>query len=81
MRRQRRLKQRAVDYKGSRGQRCGYDRYVGSLEFHHRNPSRKDFTFSQAKMKKFELVKDELDKCDLLCVNCHREAHARMAEH
>jgi hypothetical protein len=81
MRRQRRLKQRAVDYKGSRCQRCGYDRYVGSLEFHHRDRSQKDFTFSQAKMKKFELVKDELDKCDLLCANCHREAHARLAEH
>jgi hypothetical protein len=81
IRRQRHQKQRAVNYKGSRCQRCGYDRCVGSLEFHHRDPTQKDFTLSRAKMRRFELVKDELDKCDLLCVNCHREEHARMAEH
>lgn len=78
IKRQRRRKQYAVDYKGSCCQRCGYDRYVGSLEFHHRDPAQKDFSVSSAKMKKFELIKDELDKCDLLCANCHREAHADM---
>lgn len=75
--RQRRLKQQAIDYKGSRCSQCGYDRYAGSLEFHHRDPASKDYTFSQVKMKNLAKVTSELDKCDLLCVNCHREAHAR----
>lgn len=78
IRRQRRHKQRAVDHKGSRCQRCGYDRCIGALEFHHRDPAQKDFSFSRARLKKFELVFDELDKCDLLCANCHREEHARL---
>ncbi|MNT97520.1 hypothetical protein D3C72_2398630 [compost metagenome] len=51
---------------------------MGALEFHHRDPAQKDFTFSQVKLKNFKHVKDELDKCDLLCANCHREAHADM---
>jgi formate-dependent nitrite reductase cytochrome c552 subunit len=48
------------------------------LEFHHRDPTQKDFSLGHAKMTNFEKVKSELDKCDLLCANCHREEHARL---
>lgn len=75
--RQQRLKQQAIEYKGSRCQRCGYDRYAGALELHHRDPGQKEFSLSHAQLTSFEKVKSELDKCDLLCSNCHREEHAR----
>ena len=76
--RQQALKKRAVEYKGGCCSRCGYDRYIGSLEFHHVNPDGKDFTLAHAKSTSFENVKAELDKCLLLCANCHREEHARI---
>lgn len=57
---------------------CGYNRYPGALEFHHRDPKEKDFTISSRAHLTFdERVKQELDKCDLLCSNCHRERHGR----
>lgn len=74
--RQRALKLQAIRYKGAKCQRCGYDRCVGALEFHHRDPSGKDFSLGHTKNTNFEKVRAELDKCDLLCANCHREIHA-----
>lgn len=76
--RQQGLKQQAIAYKGSKCQRCGYNRYAGALDFHHRDPGQKDFSLSNAALTSFEKVKAELDKCDLLCANCHREEHARL---
>ena len=76
--RQRTMKLQAIEYKGSCCQRCGYKRYAGALELHHRDPGRKDFSLSHAQLTSFDKVKEELDKCDLLCSNCHREEHARL---
>jgi len=55
---------------------CGYDKYIGALEFHHRDPSQKDPKWSRGWT--LPRLKEELDKCDILCANCHREAHADM---
>lgn len=51
------------------------------FEFHHKDPSEKDFgiaekghTISEVKMK------SELDKCVMLCANCHREEHVRLKQ-
>lgn len=76
--RQQRLKLQAIAYKGSKCQKCGYAGYIGAFDFHHRDPLVKDFSLSHAKLTSFEKVKPELDKCDLLCANCHREEHARL---
>lgn len=69
-----------TEYMNSRGgakcQRCGYDRYTGALEFHHRNPTEKDPSWNRG--WKIDKLKIELDKCDILCANCHREVHAEM---
>jgi len=43
------------------------------MEFHHLDPSIKKFEISRAKNKSFNDIKDELDKCVLLCNRCHRE--------
>jgi hypothetical protein len=75
--RQQRLKQQCVEYKGGRCEICGYNRYIGALEFHHLDPEQKDFSISHTRLTTFEKVKSELDKCRLVCANCHREIHAR----
>ncbi|MCB1713221.1 MAG: hypothetical protein KDH96_12345 [Candidatus Riesia sp.] len=75
--RQRKYKQQALDYKGSKCQSCGYNKYQGALEFHHRDPKEKDIELSKfSKSPLSDSGKKELDKCDLLCSNCHREVHA-----
>lgn len=76
--RQRAFKSQCVEYKGGKCIRCGYDKCQAVLEFHHRNPKLKDFTIGRIKHTSFEKnksIKEELDKCDLLCKNCHYEAH------
>lgn len=66
-------KERAVAYKGGRCQRCGYSGSVAALDFHHLDRANKRFTIGQVKNRSFDKLRDELDKCILLCSNCHRE--------
>ena len=56
---------------------CGYSRCVDVLEFHHRDAAQKDFSISRrGYTRSWTAVKLEIDKCILLCANCHREIHA-----
>lgn len=71
----RRYKSEAVEYKGGKCEQCGYDKCLGSLDFHHVDPTEKDPNWKKMRTWKFERVKDELDKCMLLCKNCHGELH------
>ena len=72
-----RLKLKAVEYMGGRCKLCGYDKYIGALQFHHLDPLEKDFGISSGgHTRKWSAVKKELDKCILLCSNCHTEVHA-----
>ncbi len=74
--RRRELRQKAIAYKGGRCQFCGYDRCMEALEFHHLDSSKKDFGISsRGYTRKWDKVREELDKCILLCANCHREVH------
>lgn len=77
--RQRKFKVKCVGYKGGKCELCGYNRCVSALEFHHRVPEEKDFQLSKCKLRIFDdVVKKELDKCILLCANCHREEHDKL---
>jgi len=69
------LKKKAVEYKGGRCERCGYNKCIRALEFHHVDPTLKDPTVMRYHSTKWEKVKVEIDKCILLCANCHREEH------
>ena len=70
----------AVEYKGGKCQRCSYDRCMEALEFHHRDPSQKDFNMSsKGYTRSWKRVQVELEKCVMLCANCHREVHAQLA--
>ena len=77
--RQRKFKKQCVEHLGGSCEHRGYDRYYGCLEFHHKDPNEKDFSIAKAKLTSFnQKVKDELDKCMLLCANCHREEHGKI---
>lgn len=70
----------AVDYKGGRCELCGYNRCIEALEFHHTDSFGKDFSISEkGYTRSWDAVREELDKCMLLCANCHRELHAKLA--
>ena len=76
-RRRKQVKEMAVEYKGGKCQCCGYDKYSGALEFHHKYPNEKEFSIGfRGYCYAWEKVKKELDKCVLVCANCHREIHA-----
>lgn len=68
-------KRKAVEYKGNKCCICGYNRYVGALDFHHIDPSKKDFNISELRSYTWEHIKKEVDKCILVCKNCHAEIH------
>lgn len=70
-----RVKQKSLEYKGGKCSVCGYFRCQRALQFHHLDPSKKDFTIS-GKSKAWETIRQELDKCALVCANCHAEIHA-----
>lgn len=70
-----RAKKRAVEYKGGKCVECGYDRCIRSLDFHHTDPKQKDFSVSNKYFWAWERLKKELDKCVLVCKNCHGEIH------
>jgi hypothetical protein len=65
-----------ITYKGGKCQKCGYNKCPDALEFHHLDPNEKDFEISSVRKYDFSLVQNELDKCLLLCSNCHREEHS-----
>jgi len=70
------FKVKCVEYKGGKCVSCGYNKYQGALEFHHLDPNEKDFNLSDIRTNSFDdTIKKELDKCALLCSNCHREIH------
>jgi 5-methylcytosine-specific restriction endonuclease McrA len=54
-------------------QRCGYDKYIGALDFHHKNPE--DKTANVLTLPLSHAI-EEAKKCMLICANCHRETHA-----
>lgn len=61
---------------------CG-ENHPATLQFHHRNPKQKDFTVAEWYKKGITLEKleAEIEKCDVLCCNCHAKRHFEMMEH
>lgn len=71
------LKLRAVRYKGSKCQRCNKTFPICAYSFHHRDPTAKDFAINKAGYLWNQMIQTELDKCDLLCHNCHSIKHVK----
>ena len=73
------FKKLAIEYKGGKCVNCNYSKCVSALEFHHLNPTEKDFNLGSIKAYVFnDKIKRELDKCILVCSNCHREIHEEL---
>lgn len=71
--RERKLK--SIDYLGGVCQKCNQSFHPSVYEFHHKNPDEKDRDPSKMLSLKWEKLILELDKCILLCANCHRITH------
>ena len=75
--RRKKIRKLAIEYKGGKCMLCGYDRCLQALEFHHLRNTGKDFSISdKGYTRSWERVKREINKCILVCANCHRELHA-----
>ncbi len=75
--RRRAIKSLAIEYKGGKCQFCGYHKYQGALDLHHIERRQKGFSISdKGHSRSWERVRAELDKCILVCANCHREVEA-----
>jgi 5-methylcytosine-specific restriction endonuclease McrA len=71
---------RAIEQHGGQCQVCGFDKYHCSLDFHHKNPSVKSPSYSSLRGWSWERILLELEKCILLCKNCHAAVHAGLLQ-
>jgi hypothetical protein len=69
---------RLIEEYGGKCTRCGYDKCFDALEFHHRDPEAKEFTIGHRRGLKEETLRKEVEKCDIVCRNCHAEIHAEL---
>ena len=76
--RRKELKLKAILYKGGKCERCNYSKCYDALDFHHLDPNTKEFGISKVSTPSWDRLKKEVDKCILLCANCHREEHAKL---
>ena len=74
--RRHRAKLAAIEYLGGKCKHCGTAHHPSAMEFHHRDPQNKEVTIGMVANKQWAVIKKELDKCDLLCSNCHRVFHS-----
>ena len=80
-RRRRKLKLLAVEYKCGKCEKCDYSKSINALHFHHLDPNEKDFGIGQDGITiSWDKVKEELDKCILVCANCHAEIHENILQ-
>ena len=69
-------KERAIYVMGGKCQICGYNKCQQALEFHHLVPEEKGYNIAKKTYVKWEDLVLELQKCILVCANCHREIHS-----
>lgn len=70
------MKKEAIKRKGGKCEKCGYDKCIAALSFHHLDPSLKEFGLAQdGNVKTWKQYWAEAQKCRLLCANCHAEEH------
>lgn len=68
-------KKKAVEYLGGKCCDCGGIFHPSVYDFHHRDPSEKEDHPEKTLHRSWDKILFEIDKCDLLCSNCHRLRH------
>jgi len=72
---QQNVKKWYLDYKKEQKcSKCSEDRYW-VLDFHHLEPEKKEMNMDRARRCSIEKLKKEIEKCIVLCSNCHRDLH------
>ena len=66
------------EHYGGKCVRCGYNKCQDALEFHHQDPTQKEFHLGEKRGLSIEKLIPELNKCLLVCRNCHTEIHFEM---
>ena len=80
-RRRRKTKEILVKEAGGSCRICGYERDVAALQFHHLDPSQKEFSLAMNGVtRSIEAMRREASKCILLCANCHAEVEVGRTE-
>ena len=71
-----RAKAAAIKYLGGKCERCGWFGNQAALQFHHKDSNGKEFTIGNVANKSWNSIKNEMQKCILLCANCHSIEHS-----
>lgn len=73
-----RRKRALVEASGGGCVRCGYRRNLAALAWHHCEPSRKRFQLDLRNIsnRSADEIRSEVEKCILVCANCHAEIHS-----
>jgi hypothetical protein len=75
--RRRRVKRELVELAGGECSTCGYNRSMAALQFHHVDPATKSFNIAaRGHCYSRKRLMEEVEKCILLCANCHAELSA-----
>ncbi len=56
---------------------CGMTFHPACFDLHHEDPATKSYTWGKLRLLKWKTIKAELEKCTLLCSNCHRLRHVQ----
>lgn len=75
------LKRKYVEKLGGKCMRCGYNKYLAALHFHHMRDKDANVghlldAASKSSKDMLRRLDDEVKKCVLLCANCHAGLHA-----
>ncbi len=71
-----RAKAAAIKYLGSKCQKCDWYGNQAAMQFHHKDKNKKDFIIGNVANKSWDSIKKEMQKCILLCANCHMIEHS-----
>lgn len=74
--RRKKIRYKFIEKLGGKCSICGYNKSKNALEFHHLDKEKKDFNLSYKGLRNsIENLNKEIEKCILVCSNCHREIH------
>ena len=68
-------KRKLIELKGGKCERCGYNKSLAALQFHHKDKTKKEFWIGGLN-RSWKKTLAEVAKCELVCANCHFEIHS-----